>query len=475
MKRKSKIVATISPNCLENGLLEKMIDNKVDVFRLNFSYGTHEEYKEMINRIRKSAQSRLRPVAILQDLAGSKIRIGSFEEMSVELVQGEHFIFSTNESIVGNKNTVYVNHLDLPSELKKDDRVVLGDGDVEMSVLESGGSEILCVITQGGRISSGRGLSVPGIITSIPILTEKDKEDLRFGVEEGIDFVALSFVQSAEDVFLLKSFLEEICFGKNHPDIIAKIETLRAVENLKSIIEVADGAMVARGDLAIEILPEEVPLAQKKIINICNAVGKPVITATQMLESMVNSPKPTRAETSDIANAILDGTDAVMLSGETAIGKFPLHAIKAMTRTALQIEKEYPERRSVNGGSEKGMDVVNVITTATVRASHDLSARLIIALTDSGFTGRMLARHKPKVPIVAMAPDEQTCRKLALSFGCLPVLSERPKDLSEAFDLIRKFVLENDFASEGDKVAVAAGVPFDDPNIKTNMFFVEKI
>ena len=474
MNRKTKIVATVSPNVLEGNLLERMIEANVDVFRLNFSHGNHSEHREIIEAIKKLRQGRSKPVAILQDLSGSKIRIGNFTTPDVTLVPDQVFTFSTDKNIEGSNERVFVDHLTLPKEILTGDRIVLDDGRVSLEVLDINEKEIKCLVLQGAKIRGRRGLTVPGRKLSLPVLSEKDKNDMLLGLELEVDFVALSFVQSDECVKTLRSFINESTDGPK-PDIIAKIETKKALDNFDSILEVSDGAMVARGDLAIDILPEEVPMAQKDIIKKSNKVGKPVITATQMLESMINFPEPTRAEISDVANAILDGTDAVMLSGETSIGKFPLQAIEIIKRTAEQIEKNYPELDSFKYEFKKEIDTVDAVTGAVVNVSNNIGAKLIAALTDSGFTGRMISRFKPKVSIIAMATDEYSYRKLSLSFGCIPIFVESPKDIGKAFDLVRQYAIKYELAKEGDRVVVTAGVPFDVSDAKTNMLSVETL
>ncbi len=455
-------------------MLEKMVDEGVNVFRLNFSHGNHSEHGEMLEAIKRIRKEKIKPIAILQDLSGSKIRTGDFNTPEVNLVVGQDFILSTDENIEGNAGLVYVDHHTLPNEVERGDRIVLDDGRVEMEVLDKNDSEIYCRVLEGALIRGGRGLTVPGKLLSFPALSDKDMRDMKFGLDMGVDFVALSFVQSAENITTLRSFIKENA-KDFHPDIIAKIETRSALDNFDSILKESDGIMVARGDLAVDISPEEVPMAQKMVIDRSNTAGKPVITATQMLESMVDSPVPTRAETSDVANAILDGTDAVMLSAETSIGNHPLQAIEVMKRTALQIEKNYPERKRFDEKLDNEICAVNAITAAVVRVTHDVDAKLMVALTDSGFTGRMLARHKPKVPIVAMATDEHVYNKLSLSFGCVPVYIEGPEDIGRAFWLVKEYVIKNDLAREGDRVVVTAGVPFEQPEAKTNMLFVENI
>ncbi len=459
-------------------MLEKMIDVGVNVFRLNFSHGDHREHRQMIEAIKRIRQDRDLPVAVMQDLSGSKIRTGDFNTQEVALIAGNNFTLSTDINIEGNSEMVYVDHHDLPSEVEEGDKIVLDDGRVELEVLGTSEVEIYCRVLRGSVIRGNRGLTVPERSLSLPLLSEKDIQDVKMGLEAGVDFVALSFVKSAEEIEALREIINENMEG-TRPDIIAKIETKKGLENFDSILQSSDGIMVARGDLAVEISPENVPMAQKEIIKACNILGKPVITATQMLESMIESLVPTRAEVSDVANAILDGTDAVMLSAETSMGKNPLVSLKVMSTIALQTEKSLKKGhfdvKRLSKQKTPSMCTVNSVTSAAVRVSSDLEAGLIVALTDSGFTGRMLSRHKPKPLIIAMATDKNVYYKLVLSFGCVPVHIEAPEDVGEAFELVREYVINKGLAKEGDSVVVAAGVPFDHPDAKTNMLFVENI
>lgn len=476
MKRKTKIVATISSEILKGGLLGKMVETGVDVFRLNFSYGDHREHGNIIDAIKGIRNESLRPIAIMQDLSGSRIRVGEFVDSEVELISGDVFTLSTDQGVLGDKSRVSVDcPPDIVREFREGDRITISDAEVELVVSQVGESELTCYVSRGGKVRSGRGIAIPGKDISLPSLTDKDINDLEFGLAQGVDFVALSFVRSAEDVLFLRSFINEKADADRRPEIVAKIETLKAVENFEEILKVADGVMVARGDLASEVDPEEVPLLQKSIIRSSNLAGKPVITATQMLESMVNSPVPTRAETSDVANAIIDGTDAVMLSAETAIGRYPLSAVKVMATTSMKIEANYFNGRLVDDREKEVMDTVDSVTAAAVKVSRDLGTGLIVAITESGFTGRMISRHRPNVPIVAMTANERTFFKLSLSFGCVPMLTERTDSLEKAFDLVREYVSRNTLAGKGERVVVAAGVPFNHPDAGTNMLFVERL
>ncbi|MFP4539478.1 MAG: pyruvate kinase [Candidatus Paceibacterota bacterium] len=471
---KTKIIATITPQSIEDDLLKSMIDAGVDVFRLNFSHGSRDEHRRMIREIKKIREGLAKPVAILQDISGAKVRTGSFNEPQVELLKGQGFVLFTSSETEGSVEGVYVDHQSFADEVREGDQVILDDGKVAMKVAEISDGKVFCEITKGGTVRGRRGVSVPGKILSNPAITEKDKLDIKLGLEEGVDFIALSFVREEKDVRELRSFINENVM-ESLPDVIAKIETAKALDNFNDIMDTADAVMIARGDLAVETEPENIPMEQKRMIAKANEQGKPVITATQMLESMVNLPTPTRAETSDVANAVLDGTDAVMLSSETSIGKYPLEAINAVAKTALRVEKNYPTKIERKGDEKTDMGITDSITTAVVAICRGLDAKLIVALTDSGFTGRMISRHKPKTPIVAMATDKYVYRKLSLSFGCVPLYVEPPEDVGKAFDTVRDRILARGFAEEGDRVVVAAGAPFELPGAKTNMLFVESL
>lgn len=481
--KKTKIVATIGPATESEEMLSRLVEEGLNVMRLNFSHGDFVEHQKRVNEWRKVAEKTGKCLAILQDLSGPKIRIGEFYQERVILKEGDEFTLTT-EKIVGDEHKAFVNYPTLPKELKKGNFVLLDDGKKKLEVISIKGNEIKCKIIVGGETKGKRGVNLPGAYLKISSITEKDRKDLEFGIKNDVDFVALSFVRKPEDIIELRDMLKKAKCGAS---IIAKIETQEAVENLDAIIEQADGIMVARGDLAIEVPAETVPMIQKNIIKKCNKLGKPVITATQMLESMIKSPVPTRAEVSDIANAILDGTDAVMLSEETTLGLYPIEAVKVMTRVALEIEQDYPEKYILNGngygnGSEnlicipKGqLKVSDSITSSVVKTAHDIGTKLIFALTESGFTARMISRYKPQPVIMALSPSEKTCNKLALSWGCYPYNLKRFKTLTEAYKEIRAFCLKNNLAEKGDKVVIAAGAPFNSKTIETNSILVEVI
>lgn len=464
--KKTKIVATIGPATESVDVLSKLLQAGMDIMRLNFSHGDVDEHRARVENLRNASEKTGLRAAICQDLSGPKIRIGTFETESVTLEPGKTIRLTTDE-IVGTAERVHINYPAFPREVAVENRVFLHDGRLKLRVVAIEGNDVICEIVIGGTIKGRRGVNLPDSNLSVSSLTEKDRKDLVFGIEHKVDFIALSFVRRPEDVQELRRLLDE---GKSEAKIIAKIETPQAVEHLDAILELADAAMVARGDLAIEIPAEQVPMVQKRIIATCNNLGKPVITATQMLESMIHSPVATRAEVSDIANAILDGTDAVMLSEETTLGEHPLEAVQTMTRVAREVEAAYPER--ILSVSQSG--IADSISRSVVRSAHDAGARAIVALTETGFTARMLSRHKPKVPILAISHTTTVCNQLQLSFGCLPIDVPHYETLEDVLDLVRTLCAEHELAQPGDKVVIAAGVPFHQRGT-TNMLIVQTI
>ncbi len=472
MTKKTKIVCTIGPATESKDVLEKLLENGMNVMRLNFSHGDFNEHETRIKNIREVIKNTLHPVAILQDLAGPKIRIGNFKNESIVLKEGQNFTL-TIDDIEGDEKIVHINYPHLPQEVAPGHTIFLHDGKKKLEVLEVNGNDVLCKVLVGGEIKGKRGVNLPESDLSISCLTEKDRKDLEFGIKNKVDFIALSFVRKPEDIDDLRKILIE---NKSEAKIIAKIETPQAVKNIDSIIEKADGIMVARGDLAIEIPAEKVPFTQKTIIQKCNDAGKPCITATQMLESMIHNPVPTRAEVSDVANAILDGTDAIMLSEETTLGNYPIESVRIMTKIAKEIENNYPEREIIHHQKEDGADITDSITGSVVKTAHDVRAKAIVALTDSGFTAKMIARHRPKMPIFALSPKEITVNQLCATFGCIPIHIQKWKTIEESVDLIKEICLKNKIAEKGNRIVVSAGAPIKNLSANgTNMLFVETI
>lgn len=457
MLKKTKIVATFGPASANEKTLEAMIRAGLNVVRFNFSHETRENHAKNMEVVRRVSQKLKNPVAILQDLSGPKIRIGDFKEGRVELKKGKKIILTTLEC-EGTADRVSVNYKHLPQDIKVGKFILLDDGKKKLRVDRIKGTEIYCTIMVGGDTKGRRGVNLPGTHLRISSLTAKDRKDLEVGIAENVDFMALSFVRHVKDVLELRKILNE---RGSKARIIAKIETDEAIENLDAILEAADGAMVARGDLAVEMPMEQVPLLQKRIIKRARQLGKPVIVATQMLESMITTPVPTRAEVSDVANSILDGTDAIMLSEETALGKFPLETIQTMTRIAQEVEGQYVDVPILSRDTLADSVVVDAVTHAVIRSAREVDAKIIVALTESGFTPRMVGRHRPHCPIIALTPSPVTLRQLSLSFGCYSILiPSHLNDLEHVVMEAKKAVLANKFAKRGDCIIIVAGVPF---------------
>lgn len=474
LNKQTKIVATIGPATESKEMILKLKNAGLNVCRLNFSHGDHKEHQQKVVNIKKVIKETGRPLAILQDLSGPKIRTGDFgtNEGFVTLKKGQRFTFTTKK-FLGTESKVFINYPTLPKEVRKGDIILVDDGKLKLKVLKTTKNEVVCKVEVGGKIKGRRGVNLPGVDLSVSCLTKKDKKDLEFAAKNKIDYIALSFVRRASDIVELRGILKKK--GINS-DITAKIETQQAVDNIESIIEEADGIMVARGDLAIEIPAEEVPLVQKEIIGKCNDIGKPVITATQMLESMIDSPVATRAEVSDVANAIMDGTDAVMLSEETTLGKYPLKTVQLMSRIAKEIEDKSKRHKAKKGSDKlKITRIADSVTSSIVDTAQDLDAALIFVLTETGFTARMISRFKPDALIISATPNNDTFNKLALISGCYPVKTSRKKSLKAVMEWVRSYCVNNKIIKKGDKVVIAAGVPFNKEAFDTNMMLVMEV
>ncbi|MFA6408453.1 MAG: pyruvate kinase [Candidatus Paceibacterota bacterium] len=471
--KRTKIVATIGPTSNDQKVIEKLIRAGLNVARHNFSHGSHEQHAMDMKAVRTAAKEIGASIAILQDLSGPKVRIGDFEGGSITLVAGARITLSA-EQCVGTKDRVFINYPHIAEEVKKGDKILLDDGRRELEVVSVQGSDVVTKIIIGGTIKGRRGVNIPGAFRKISPITKKDRVDLVFGLEQGVDFVALSFVRSAEDVRQLRKLIAKHA-PKHIPHIIVKIETVEAVEKLDAIIAEADGVMVARGDLAVEISPENVPLVQKMIIRKCVAAGKPVITATQMLESMISSPIPTRAEVGDVANAILDGTDAVMLSQETAMGEYPVEAVSMMSQIAHKVENDKAYREKFHSTRvNHETDVVDAIGRAVVDALHATNARAIVALSESGFTARMISRYRPTRTVVVFTAHEETARKLALSFACHPFVAPAFDDVLQVIIDSKEVLLKQKLVKKGDQFVISAGIPFGKVG-GTNMMMVQTV
>ena len=457
MNRKTKIVCTLGPAADDENILRQMILEGMNIARFNMSHGSHEEHGERLAMLKRLREDLNMPVAALLDTKGPEIRLGDFEQKQVVLKQGQLFTLTTSE-ILGNKESAYITYSGLPYDVTPGNRILIDDGLVEMEVESVVGEEIRCLVKNTGVISARKGVNVPGAALSLPFINEKDYNDLRFAVEQGFDFVAASFTRTYEDMRELKHILKEL--GGEKIKVIAKIENSQGVENLDEILSIADGVMVARGDMGVEIPLEEVPVIQKEIIKKVYGVGKQVITATQMLDSMMQYPRPTRAEANDVANAVYDGTSAIMLSGETASGKYPLECVRTMVRIAGRTEQDidYRKRFLQNKLPTLG-SITNAISKATVNAAMELDAKAIVTVTESGRTAYMISRYRPFCPVIACTSKEQTYRQLSLSWGIIPLLIEEKEALDELFEEAIKAVEKASYASEGDVIVLTAGVP----------------
>lgn len=468
---KTKIVATLGPNSSEVSVIEKMLREGLNVARVNMSHGDHSSHAQNIKNARTASQNTKIPIAILQDLSGPKIRIGDFETDTVTLIPGKKLTLTT-EKCLGTVSRVSINYPKLPEEVTSGMSIFLNDGKQKLTVDSVQGIEIHTTVVHGGTIRGRRGVNIPDANLSIASLTPKDKKDLIFGLTQNPDFVTLSFVRTVSDIHLLRKLISK---GTSRAvSIVAKIETKTAIQNLDEIIEAADAIMVARGDLAIEIPTEKVPLLQKKIIRAANIAGKPVITATQMLDSMRTEVTPTRAEVSDIANAILDGTDAVMLSDETAVGAHPDKPIEVMSRVAREVESDefYIERSAQwNFSAQNACEAVARSINKTAKATK---SKAIVAFSQSGYTGRMIARYKPQTPVLVLTPDSDAFNKMLLTYGCEPILIPKVKRLEDAQKVARKILQERGLAKKADPFVLCAGITFGIAG-STNMMMVENI
>jgi pyruvate kinase len=473
MFRRTKIVATLGPASETEERLLALMNAGADIFRLNFSHGTLEQKAELIRRIRNLSRRRRQAVAILGDLQGPKIRTGLMRDGAMELKPGQEVTITTRE-IRGDGDLIPTTYHELPGDVSKGDRILLDDGLMELEVLTVAGEEVRCRVEVGGILKDRKGINLPGIRVSAPALTGKDREDLRFCIAEGVDWVALSFVRRAYDVLQLKDILFQ---EKSEIQVIAKIEKPQAVADFEAILEASDGIMVARGDLGVEMSPEKVPLIQKRIIRSCNEAGKPVITATQMLESMIDHPRPTRAETSDVANAILDGTDAIMLSAETASGKYPVEAVALMVRVARDVEGDpdlkakvfhpIPEVRGYRRLPE-------AIGQAACHVAENVGAAAILAFTQTGSTAAMVSKYRPAIPIYAVTPSQAVRRRLSLYAGVRSIRVDIEGDTEAQIHSVEKAVLEAGVLKRGDVAVITMGSPVSAPGT-TNLMKVHRV
>lgn len=455
--RKSKIVCTIGPASESLDNTKKLILAGMNVARLNFSHGDFEEHGARIKTIRQASKELNKTVAILLDTKGPEIRTGKLAVEPIELVQDE-FLTLTTEEILGDQNRISITYSDLPNDVQVGSTILIDDGLIGLTVVDIQGTEIKTRIVNGGTIKSKKGVNVPGVNISLPGITEKDTNDILFGIEQDIDFIAASFVRKASDVLEIRALLEKHNAG--HIQIISKIENQQGVDNLDEILAVSDGLMVARGDLGVEIPAEDVPLAQKLMIKKCNVAGKPVITATQMLDSMQRNPRPTRAEASDVANAIFDGTDAIMLSGETAAGKYPVESVLTMSRIAEKAESALDYREIfMKQQFAQETTVTEAISQSVAISALDLNAKAIISSTVTGHTARVVSKYRPKSPIIAVTTQERTMRQLALVWGVTPVHGLVATSTDELLETAVKGGLDSGLVKGGDLVVITAGIP----------------
>ncbi len=468
MLPRTKIVCTIGPASNTPEVINALIESGMSVARLNFSHGTHQEHAEMIKHIREASARLNRPVAILQDLCGPKIRVGEIPGDGVRLSAGQKIIL-TSDSRAAGPDRIPVSFGDLPAQVKTGDRILLADGLMEMVVERVKGLEITCKVITGGLLTSNKGINLPSSTLNIPAMTEKDRRDLLFGLEKGVDYVALSFVRSAADIHAIKKIIRRQ--NKQTP-VIAKFEKHEALLNVDGILEASDGLMVARGDLGVEIPLEQVPTIQKKVVKKANALGKPVIIATQMLRSMVASPRPTRAEAADVANAVLDGADAVMLSEETAVGQYPVEAVRYMARIAATAEENYPHYHYLQPPPHQ--DTAEAVAYAACVLAAQLDAAAIVATTRSGSTAVQIARYRPAQSIFALSLDEAAARRLALYWGNIPCCMAPMEDTDQMVEKAAAIVAEQGHARKGQKVVITAGRPIWETGT-TNMLWVKTL
>lgn len=472
--RKTKIICTLGPTTDKEGVLKSMMLAGMNVARFNFSHQDHETHLRRIKQIKDLREELNLPIALLADTKGPEIRLGQLEPSKVTLKTGQSFILTTKE-LIGNESRASVTYEGLPKDVKRGFTILIDDGLIEMEVTSVTNNEITCLVKNGGEIASNKGVNVPGVDLSIPYISSRDRSDIRFAVENDFDFIAASFTRSADDILMIREELDRI--GNSDIKIIAKIENAQGVSNIDQIINVVDGIMVARGDMGVEIALEEIPVIQKKLIKKAYIAGKQVITATQMLESMMHNPRPTRAETTDIANAIYDGTSAIMLSGETAAGQYPVEAVETMARIALRTESDIDYKKRFNHRSEMEIDlcsVTNAISHATCAAAHDLSAAAIITVTKSGTTAKMISKFRPDCPIIGCSTSEKVMRQMNLSWGVTPLLLCEQASTDQLFASAVEKSVEAGLIKEGDLVVITAGVPLGQSGT-TNMMRVHVV
>lgn len=469
--RKTKIICTIGPASESEEKLRELMIAGMNVARFNFSHGTHEEQKKKLTSVLKVSNELGMPIATLLDTKGPEIRLRDFENGKAELSAGQTFILTTEE-IMGTRERATITYKNLKNDVKPGMTILIDDGKIEMNIEKVSDEDIVCRVINGGVVSNHKGINVPGAVLSMPYISDVDYEDIKFCAQMGYDFLAASFARTKEDILQVRKILDE---KNSKAKIIAKIENMQGIENLDEILDVSDGIMVARGDMGVEIPLEEVPVIQKDMIKKAVAKGKHVITATQMLESMISNPRPTRAETADVANAIYDGTTAIMLSGESAAGKYPVEAVMTMAKIAERAERDIDySGRMKKTDSTKEVDITTAISHATCTTAMDLNAAAIITVTMSGFTAGMISRYKPACPIIGCSVNPRVCRQLNLSWGVAPLLIEKEDTADDLFDEASRAAEKAGLVKKGDIVVLTAGVPLGTAGT-TNMIRVIEI
>ena len=471
--RKTKIVCTIGPASKDRETLREMLQGGMNVARLNFSHGTHEEHRETIERFRSVRDELDMAAAVLLDTRGPEIRIKNFEKGSEVLDDGQTFVITT-EDVQGTKEMVSVNYKDFPKEVNKGNLVLINDGKIVIKVDETTDTEVRGTVVHGGTISNHKGINLPNVNLNMEYLSEQDRKDILFGIEMDVDYIAASFVRTARDVEIIRELLDKN--GGHDIKVIAKIESTQGVDNFEEILQVADGIMVARGDMGVEVAYEMLPGIQKRFIRRCVQSGKIVITATQMLESMITSPIPTRAEITDVANAVFDGTTAVMLSGETAAGQYPVEAVKTMAKIAEQAEADRPTvpGRDPIWHEMDAFDTTNAVGHAACTLAKDIKAGAVMAVTKTGYTARRISKFRPDTPILGATPYEKTFHQMSLVWGVTPVMANYKYDIEVLFDHCVRRALARGAVSEGDKVVITAGIPLDVPG-NTNIIRILEV
>ena len=454
--RKTKIVCTMGPNLFEKHLIAPLMKAGMNVARFNFSHGTYETHQHYYDEVCRIRDELGLPVATMLDTKGPEIRVRSFKNGHVTLQNGQLFTLTTDE-VEGDEDRVSITYKELPQDIAVGSSILIDDGLIGMQVERIDGADIVCRVLNGGVVSNNKGVNIPNAHLSMPFISEKDHQDILFAIKNGYDFIAASFTRCADDIMQIRHILQENnCHTIN---IIAKIENMEGVENIDEILRVVDGVMVARGDLGVEVPLEDVPSLQKKLIQRGIAAGKPVITATQMLDSMIKNPRPTRAEATDVANAIYDGTSAIMLSGESAVGAYPVEAVETMVRIALRAEADMDYIRRFSRDTSASTDVTNAISHATVTSAHDLNASAIITVTKSGSTARILSRYRPACVIVGCTTEKHVWRQLALSWGTVPLMIAEESNTDDLFEHAVDAAVQNGLVHDGELVVLTAGVP----------------